>query len=111
MLRFLSLLACLMVSNTACADELPPAMAKTVEQLVAQAKPSIVVITFDGRDGERQGLGTGFVVDAKGLVATNLHVIGEARPIRVQLADGRKFDVVSVEATERHHDLALLANL
>jgi len=108
MLRFLSLLACLMVSNTACADELPPAMAKTVEQLVAQAKPSIVVITFDGRDGERQGLGTGFVVDAKGLVATNLHVIGEARPIRVQLADGRKFDVVSVEATERHHDLALL---
>jgi len=46
--------------------------------------------TFDGRDGERQGLGTGFIVDPKGLVATNLHVIGEARPIQVQLADGRK---------------------
>jgi serine protease Do len=90
------------------ADDMPPAMAKTVEQLVAQTKPSIVVITFDGRDGERQGLGTGFIVDPGGLIATNLHVIGEARPIRVQLADGRKFDVVSVEATERHHDLAIL---
>jgi hypothetical protein len=101
------LLGCLSVGVT-LAEDMPPEMAKSVEQLVAQVKPSIAVITFEGRDGERQGLGTGFIVDSAGLIATNLHVIGEARPIQVQLADGRKFDVTSVEATERHHDLAVL---
>jgi serine protease Do len=79
-----------------------------VQELVARAKPSIVVITFAGRAGDRQGLGSGVIIDSNGLIATNLHVIGEARPIKVQLADGRSFEVVSIEASERHHDLALL---
>lgn len=81
---------------------------KTVEQLVAAARKSVVVISFLGRDGRREGLGSGFVVDSDGLIATNLHVIGEARPITVQLADGRKFDVTGVHATERSQDLAVL---
>jgi serine protease Do len=79
-----------------------------VEALVERARPSIVEVTFSGRDGTRQGLGTGFVVDANGLIATNLHVIGEARPIRVKLADGSEHAVQSVYATERKHDLAVL---
>lgn len=79
-----------------------------VQELVAKAKPAVVVITFAGRDGDRQGLGSGVIIDPQGLIATNLHVIGEARPIRVQLADGRTYEVVAIEATERHHDLALL---
>jgi len=90
------------------ADDSPLPMAPSVVDLVNRIKPSIAVITFDGRDGDRQGLGTGFIVDAAGLIATNLHVIGEARPIRIQLHDGRTFDVTAVEATDRHHDLALL---
>lgn len=90
------------------AEDAPMPMAPSVVELVNRVKPSIAVITFDGRDGDRQGLGTGFIVDAKGLIATNLHVIGEARPIRIQLHDGRTFDVTAVEATDRHHDLALL---
>ena len=83
-------------------------MDKTVQQLAAIAKKSVVVVTFRGRDGERQGLGSGVIVDANGLIATNLHVIGEARPISVELQDGRKFDVTAIEATERSHDLAVL---
>ena len=85
-----------------------PALEKSVQELAAAAKKSVVVVTFSGRDGQRQGLGTGFIVTADGLIATNLHVIGEARPIRVELFDGRKFDVVSIYATERSQDLALL---
>src|SRR5688572_27588529 len=59
-----------------------------VKDLAAKARASVVVIEHDGRDGSQQGLGTGFAID-KRLVATNLHVIGEARPIRVQTADGK----------------------
>src|SRR5713101_10045429 len=84
-----------------------PAPDKAVEQLVDKVRKSIAVITFTGRDGKRQGLGTGFVVDAGGLIATNLHVIGEARPITVQLGD-RHYEVTSIHASDRSLALALL---
>lgn len=90
------------------AAEPTPMSPHSVQELVAKVKPSIVVITFAGRDQERAGLGAGFIVDADGLIATNLHVIGEARPVAVQLHDGRKFDVVAIEASERQQDLAVL---
>jgi regulator of sirC expression with transglutaminase-like and TPR domain len=80
---------------------------KTVEQLVEKVRQSVAVIIFTGRDGKRQGLGTGFVVDADGLIATNLHVIGEARPISVQLGD-KHYDVTRIHASDRSLDLALL---
>jgi regulator of sirC expression with transglutaminase-like and TPR domain len=81
---------------------------RTVEQIAEQARKSVVMITFTGRDGKPQGLGTGFVVSADGLIATNLHVLGEARPISVQLADGKRHDVTAVHASDRTLDLALV---
>lgn len=112
-----ALLAGLALTGVARASE-PPADAMavsnktraelTVQQLSSLVKKSVVVVTFLGRDGERQGLGSGFIVDSNGLIATNLHVIGEARPISVELQDGRKFDVTAIEATERSQDLAVL---
>jgi S1-C subfamily serine protease len=79
-----------------------------VEELVSVVRNSIVTIRHTGRDGDQQGLGTGFVVDPDGLIATNLHVIGEARPIRVQLADGSQHDVTAVHASDRPGDLAVI---
>ncbi len=38
-----------------------------------------------------QGLGSGFIVDASGLVVTNAHVIKDATEIAVVLNDGREF--------------------
>lgn len=95
-------------ATSAGADQLSTIVDKTVEQLVRQVRDSVVVITHAGRDGNRSGLGTGFVVSSDGLVATNLHVIGESRPISVQLADGTKKEVVSIHATERALDLAII---
>lgn len=80
----------------------------SVEELVSVVRNSIVTIRHTGRDGDQQGLGTGFVVDPDGLIATNLHVIGEARPIRVQLADGSQHDVTAVHASDRPGDLAVI---
>jgi len=83
-------------------------MEPTVAALAERALKSVVVVSFSGRDGKQQGLGTGFVVSADGLIATNLHVIGEARPIDVQFADGRTFAVTAIHATEKSMDLAVL---
>lgn len=95
----------LMLQAVSPAAEVAP---RSVSDLVMKVKPSIVVITFTGRDNDRAGLGSGFIIHPDGLIATNLHVIGEARPIAVQLQDGRKFDVTAIEAHERQHDLAIL---
>ena len=78
------------------------------QRLAASARKSLVAVSVVGRDGRRQGLGTGFVISADGLIATNLHVIGEARPIRVQFADDREFDVTEVHASDRALDLAIV---
>ncbi|EDL56465.1 transglutaminase family protein [Gimesia maris] len=80
----------------------------SAEALAEQAKSSVVAVSFAGRDGQQAGLGTGFVISADGLIATNLHVIGEARPISVQFMDGKKYDVKEVHATDRQMDLAVL---
>ena len=80
----------------------------SLKELVAQVQPSIVVVSFTGRDGKTQGIGTGFVLSEDGLIATNLHVIGEARPISVRTLDGTEYDVTTVHAHERSQDLAIL---
>lgn len=82
--------------------------AMTVEQLNSKAKESVVVVLHTGRQGKQAGLGAGFVIDASGLIATNFHVIGEGRPISVLMPDGSKKDVVSVHASDRHLDLAII---
>ncbi|HZZ81243.1 MAG TPA: transglutaminase family protein [Gemmataceae bacterium] len=81
---------------------------KSVEQLAAEAKESIAVLLYTGRDGKQQGLGTGFVISADGLIATNLHVIGEARPVTVQLADGSRHEATVVHASDKKFDLAIV---
>jgi regulator of sirC expression with transglutaminase-like and TPR domain len=81
---------------------------KSVVQIAESARKSIAVILYTGRDGKRHGLGTGFVVAADGLIATNLHVIGEARPITVELAGGKRYEATAVHATDRAADLAVV---
>src|SRR5262245_49321104 len=80
----------------------------SVKDLAAKVKNSIVVISQGGREGGQHGLGTGFVIDKSGLIATNLHVIGEARQIAVQTADGKPLVVKAVHASDRALDLAVI---
>jgi regulator of sirC expression with transglutaminase-like and TPR domain len=84
------------------------AQAVSVEQLTERVRKSVAVIMSAGRDGQREGLGSGFVVSPDGLIATNFHVIGEGRAVRVQLADGRQFDATAIHASDRALDLAIL---
>ena len=80
----------------------------SVADVAKLARDSIVVVTTEDRDGKQGALGTGFVIDDSGLIATALHVIGEARPIRVESREGKRFTVTEVFASDRNHDLAIL---
>jgi len=52
-------------------------------------------------------MGTGVIIDSKGIVLTNNHVVSNSRQVDVELADGRKFTVIDVKEDPRT-DLALL---
>ncbi|MBI3838159.1 MAG: trypsin-like peptidase domain-containing protein [Planctomycetia bacterium] len=88
--------------------EATPPAAESVEQLTQKARKSVAVITSVRRDGQHEALGSGFVIAPDGLIATNFHVIGEGRAIRVQLADGRQFDATAIHASDRQLDLAIV---
>jgi S1-C subfamily serine protease/regulator of sirC expression with transglutaminase-like and TPR domain len=85
-----------------------PAETPSIEALTAAAMKSVVVIKHFGRDGKEDGVGAGFVISEDGLIATSLHVVGEARPISVQFADGKRQEVTEVFASDRNFDLAIL---
>jgi serine protease Do len=50
------------------------------------------------RKFQRQGLGSGVIVDPDGYILTNNHVVDEAQEISVHLADGREFKAKVVGA-------------
>ena len=80
---------------------------KSVADLTDEVRPSLVKVSQVGREGV-DGIGSGFVVSADGLVATNLHVIGEARDLKVETGDGEQYEVTEIHATDSHADLAVL---
>jgi serine protease Do len=58
--------------------------------------------------GQRQmGQGSGFIIDADGIIVTNFHVVGRADQVKVKLSDGREFDA-RVLGGDARTDLAVL---
>ncbi|NND97848.1 MAG: trypsin-like serine protease [Pirellulaceae bacterium] len=108
----LVLLLAIPLSNSLIADDSqasdPPGESSgELRGLIAKVRPSIATIRVEGRDGDALGIGTGFVVDSTGLIATNYHVINEGRKFTVELAD-KKLKVLAVEASDRVSDLVLI---
>lgn len=80
-----------------------PQTRMTPKQIVDSTKPAIVRI-----EAGADRVGTGFVIDATGIIATNLHVVVGASEIKVRTLDGTMLTVPRILAVDRHHDLALL---
>ncbi|RYZ04924.1 MAG: trypsin-like serine protease [Myxococcales bacterium] len=56
-----------------------------------------------------ESLGSGFVVDAAGLIVTNHHVVEGATSLQVVTQDGSRYEEVTLLREEPKHDLALLS--
>ncbi len=80
---------------------------KSVADIAAEVKPSLVKVIQVGRQGVG-GMGSGFVMSEDGLIATNRHVIGDARRIRIETSDGKTEEVTEIFASDARLDLAIL---
>ena len=89
------------------ATQAPSSASKTVAAIAETVRPSLVKVTQVGRGGA-YGMGSDFVISADGLIATNRHVIGEARRINVETSDGRRHEVTEIVASDSKLDLAIL---
>jgi serine protease Do len=59
------------------------------------------------RDLKQRSLGSGFIVDPRGYIVTNDHVVKDASKIKVKLQDGRQLDG-TVVGTDPQTDLAVI---
>lgn len=79
-------------------------------QAYAVIRPSVVRVAVTLPAPSRQtedGIGTGVVIDADGIILTNLHVVRDATSIRVTFADGSQ-SRATIVANDPANDLAVL---
>src|SRR5262249_22392588 len=100
-LRVVAVLALL----SACAEtqSSTPRSRLTAKDIVQRASPAVVRI-----EAGPEKIGTGFVLDKTGVIATNLHVIAGESAIKVKLFDGSQFSVTQIDGVDPARDLALL---
>ncbi|GAA4416336.1 hypothetical protein GCM10023187_47680 [Nibrella viscosa] len=83
----------------------------SVEEVIRKADPAVVSIS-SLQNLKPFSSGTGFIIDAQGLIATNYHVIRNADAVVVKLANGKTFPVLGVVDynfdEEGYPDFALL---
>ena len=74
-------------------------------EVAAGVLPSVVSVEVRGARGS--GTGSGFVLDDRGHVLTNAHVVGGGTQVRVAFADGRR-SVAEVVGVDTGTDIAVL---
>lgn len=102
-LTLLAPVALLLCTLTASAQQVPSAqrVAYDYSEMYAAINPSIVKVHADAAHG------SGFLVSTSGLIATNHHVVANARYLAVEFADGRKVHADVVVLNPRY-DVAIL---
>jgi S1-C subfamily serine protease len=84
----------------------PSAWAEDAPAMLAHVSPAVVTVHTEKSQGNTQG--SGFVVDAGGIIVTAHHVIAGARRAHVVLPNGAQLEVSGVLASDPTHDVALL---
>jgi S1-C subfamily serine protease len=81
-----------------------------LENLYLRVNPAVVNITVSGGDASQPtelGSGSGFVIDEKGHIVTNNHVVAEATELEVTFSDGR-VAMAKVVGADPYSDLAVI---
>jgi serine protease Do len=82
--------------------------ANATVKAVRKVKPSVVAIKVPGATSSSKGtVGTGVIIDERGYIVTNRHVVSQAERIIVRLVDESEF-TATVVVTDPNNDLAIL---
>ncbi len=99
-----------LVANVAAAQErIPATYARTnpIVEAVKKTKDCVVTIKVARPNAAKDTVGTGVIVDARGLIVTNRHVVGVSRNVRVRLNSGAEHPA-EVVWSDPTYDLAVL---
>jgi S1-C subfamily serine protease len=100
-------------SSAASASLVAQPATATINTIYEKLSPSVVMITAEvqtsnGRfSTSGEAIGTGMIIDTKGDIVTNYHVIDSATSLTIQLQDGTEYKA-SVVGTAPQDDLALI---
>lgn len=94
---------------TSLVDDVAPSVVNIYTKTIVRERPRSLNPFFPRAPQDRlsESLGTGFIIDARGLIATNNHVIDKAAQIQVRTNDGREYQAKIVGKDPRT-DIALL---
>ncbi|MGE3313696.1 MAG: trypsin-like peptidase domain-containing protein, partial [Planctomycetaceae bacterium] len=79
-----------------------------LEEMIEQVGDCVVVIRVKDKAGQDVGLGSGFVIDSSGLIATCHHVVRGAHKVVVRFRNGTESDVTGFRQMNADGDLAIL---
>ncbi len=79
---------------------------KVREAVIAKVRPAVVQVNIATQNGQG-GLGSGVIIDKRGYIVTNNHVVDGARQIQVTLYDGKALSAQLV-GTSPPDDLAVI---
>jgi S1-C subfamily serine protease len=94
-----------------------PAATRTVtdvSELYRKVRNGVVYVAVSSRasgplgQGEQQGSGSGFVLDDRGYILTNDHVVEDADVVRVRIGESEKLIPAKVAGTDPSSDLAVI---
>lgn len=86
-------------------EELP-----TIADVVAKVRPSVVAINTEFTDifsRTQRGAGSGWIIDSKGLIVTNNHVVEGAKTVNATLENGQTYTANTIR-TDPINDLAVI---
>jgi S1-C subfamily serine protease len=90
-----------------------PSVTPAIEDIIAHIVPSVVTVINQQNNGFLLGLeddrvlGSGVIIDVRGYIATNHHVVQNANGLSVVLFDGREI-VAQLVTSDPSQDLALI---
>ena len=76
------------------------------EAVIAKVRPAVVQVNVSTQNGS--GIGSGVIIDQRGYIVTNNHVVNGAQNIEVVLYDGTSIKNVQLVGTDPADDLAIL---
>ena len=104
---FAATLAVSLTTPAVAQDKTPFARRNPVVEAVQKTKASIVTVKVPRPGGGKDMIGTGVVIDERGLIVTNKHVVGNNPTVNVRLHDGTDLTANVLDADPRW-DLAVL---